>query len=504
MNFVSGENSESAAALQTVGINGNPWFRYFFADLAELLKQRFGSSIHVYVATQAAVDMFREVDHSNSFDSIEVAPSTVTIPLPVISDPDQTISVARALEAKYGLTFNWLLVPDRLYGRGYAPGGYYHPRSIQSESANYFQAIEVYIQLFAYWESVFESRGLTTLMEVNVLQAAVARRYGALIRTPATARHKNYCYWTTDEFGYSEDIARAFRSPVLPNKSEELAGVPYQGQLFNEEASRRFRVRGVVAEILRQSRNHAAWRISGHHKGRLYRYRDQVALAIRRWRDYLKVTGSKTTRLAEISNRPFVFYALHVEPEIWFQGRSPEHIYQLAAITSLSRDLPAGVLLAVKEHHPAVGRRPDLFYDQITDLKNVVLLNMEEKGQDVVEKAAAVATICGTVGQEAAALGKPIITFGRHNIYNILPFVKVVTQEEELKPALAWALDCGVDQTQARAAGQRFLDAVAVASFDMKSFTYRNLQGYNRDSVVQAFDRLVESVSVEWSARAVL
>ena len=64
------------------------------------------------------------------------------------------------------------------------------------------------------------------------------------------------------------------------------------------------------------------------------------------------------------------------------------------AIILGTRALPAGVKLAVKEHVTAVGRRPDDFYGQIAEFKNVVMLDPFELGLACTKAAAVTVTIC--------------------------------------------------------------------------------------------------------------
>ena len=52
-----------------------------------------------------------------------------------------------------------------------------------------------------------------------------------------------------------------------------------------------------------------------------------------------------------------------VEPETNFQGFP--RIFSSSPLLLLYLDLPAGVKLVVKEHLPAISRRPSHFYDQI-------------------------------------------------------------------------------------------------------------------------------------------
>jgi len=94
-------------------------------------------------------------------------------------------------------------------------------------------------------------------------------------------------------------------------------------------------------------------------------------------------------------------------------------------------------------------------------------------------------------------LGKPVITFGRHNLYNILSHVRVIRREEDLGPALRWALSSEFDAARAKADGQRYLHALRSHAFDMKDFGFHNFHGYTPDAIEQAAGRLLESLNAK-------
>ena len=172
----------------------------------------------------------------------------------------------------------------------------------------------------------------------------------------------------------------------------------------------------------------------------------------------------------------------------------PQYFYQLSCIAALSRDLPAGVLLVVKETLAATGRRPRDFYEQIREFKNVEFLNIEELGLEVVRNAAAVATITGTGGFEAAVMGKPVISFGRHNLYNILEHVRVITDEAELKNELASVLSNNFNKEKAKLDGARYLAAVKAISFDMGEFSTINGKNFTPNNIQEAYKGLLDGL----------
>ena len=75
--------------------------------------------------------------------------------------------------------------------------------------------------------------------------------------------------------------------------------------------------------------------------------------------------------------------------------------------------MPAGVPLVVKEHPRSIGFRPFGYYEKLLEIPNVRLAEPLLPSIAIVREAALVAVISGTIGLEAAILGKPVLLFGR-------------------------------------------------------------------------------------------
>ena len=140
--------------------------------------------------------------------------------------------------------------------------------------------------------------------------------------------------------------------------------------------------------------------------------------------------------LAE-NNIKYIYFPLTTEPEVAMHSLA-EDFFQLSAINMLSRDLPANFKVVVKEHLFAIGRRPNDFYNQIRELKNVIIADPVEYGISYLKQCHAVALIVGTSGWEAAAMGKPVITFSRHHSYNFLDHVFTVKDADDTKNILSY------------------------------------------------------------------
>ncbi|MES2281944.1 MAG: hypothetical protein V4542_11075 [Pseudomonadota bacterium] len=116
---------------------------------------------------------------------------------------------------------------------------------------------------------------------------------------------------------------------------------------------------------------------------------------------------------AQISEIPkeAVFYAMHFQPEastlvngIWYSN-------QVTVIEALSKALPLGYTLVVKEHPRGRGMRPLWQYKHMASLHNVVFSDLPSK--EIVRKCQMVVSVSGSIGLEALAMRIPVLMLGR-------------------------------------------------------------------------------------------
>jgi hypothetical protein len=322
-----------------------------------------------------------------------------------------------------------------------------------------------------FWQGELDKHAPSLVIGAGKPLCVLCRKRGVPVRIIAGSRFRSFYYWSVNEYREHPLLAAAF-AKAQPNPSLSMEE-PYSAHLRMREKMRREASLGRVAHSIGMSlARHAYWRIRRYDKAKGYYLNENVFMDVRRYRDISRLEAGPNATLDEIAAAgPFVFFPLATEPEAALQTISPEYFFQLEAIASLARDMPAGVTLAVKEHYAAIGRRPTDFYRQIAEFKNVRMMRVSEFGLEAVRRSAAVATISGTAGFEGAALGKPVIAFGNHNIYNIVPHVHVVTGAGELAGHLRSILLDGFDSEAASRDGSRFLQAIVDSSFDAGDFS---------------------------------
>ncbi len=127
----------------------------------------------------------------------------------------------------------------------------------------------------------------------------------------------------------------------------------------------------------------------------------------------------------------FVFFPLHLEPEIALLLQAPFQTDQVNLIRQIARSLPVHHKLYVKDHPEMAQYRPRSFYKAIKRNPNVKLIDASISSFHITPHAKLITTITGSVGWEALMFKKPVITFG-HVFYNSLPMTTFCDRMEQL------------------------------------------------------------------------
>lgn len=140
--------------------------------------------------------------------------------------------------------------------------------------------------------------------------------------------------------------------------------------------------------------------------------------------------------------QPFVYFPLHVEPEISLLMGAPYYTDQLSVITNIAKSIPINYKLLVKEHpgqEEHVWRKEE-FYKEILDLPNVFLIHPSITSDEIISKSSLVFSIRGTTSLEAIFHKKPSIAFLPETGYTTIPSIKIVNNFSEIPEAIKQSL----------------------------------------------------------------
>lgn len=120
-----------------------------------------------------------------------------------------------------------------------------------------------------------------------------------------------------------------------------------------------------------------------------------------------------------IGDAKFLYFPLHVDPEMSTMVLADKLTDQVAVIERISKSMPAGYKLLVKEHIPCIGMRPKGFYDRINSLPDVHLLSPFNDNFELLKKSILTVTMTGSAAWEAMKMGKTPLVLGNLHFLNI-------------------------------------------------------------------------------------
>lgn len=120
-----------------------------------------------------------------------------------------------------------------------------------------------------------------------------------------------------------------------------------------------------------------------------------------------------------VGETPFLYFPLHVDPEMSTMVLADKLTDQVSVIERISKSMPAGTKLLVKEHIPCIGMRPRGFYNRIKSLPDVHLVSPFNDNFELIKKSDLVVTMTGSAAWEAIRLKKPALILGKLHFINI-------------------------------------------------------------------------------------
>jgi len=133
------------------------------------------------------------------------------------------------------------------------------------------------------------------------------------------------------------------------------------------------------------------------------------------------VNRIKYEKIDKLSN--FAYFPLQIQPESSIDAFTNIYDNQINTIKLISRNLPNGMTLVVKDHPVFYGRRSPSYLMKISNIPNVKLVSHKENNFNLLNKMKVLFSINGSVLWEAAYLKKPAIVLGDNRMAELLPNV---------------------------------------------------------------------------------
>lgn len=169
-----------------------------------------------------------------------------------------------------------------------------------------------------------------------------------------------------------------------------------------------------------------AWRVA-------FQHHQQAWLKWRQQRFFRRLDSGT------LADMPYLLIALHKDPEQALNYQAPFWSNQYNTVALLSGSLPAGYRLLVREHRNNSGRRPTRFYEHLSRLPGVILIDGFDDQFKYIANADLVVTDNGSTGWEALMLGRRVITLA-DTFYDGARLTRRIDRPEYLSQEIVEAL----------------------------------------------------------------
>lgn len=142
----------------------------------------------------------------------------------------------------------------------------------------------------------------------------------------------------------------------------------------------------------------------------------------------------KSTITDTLPSGKFVYFPLHLQPELSTQTFGGKFVDQMLAVECLRIFLPDDWNIVIKENpRQTAYARGSLFFARLKKIPNTFYMSKALDTFDLIDKAEFCATITGMVGLEALTFGKRVLVFGKpwyQNLPGIISYRDDLTFEE--------------------------------------------------------------------------
>lgn len=184
---------------------------------------------------------------------------------------------------------------------------------------------------------------------------------------------------------------------------------------------------------------------------------------------------------------PYVLFGLHMQPESSIDVWAPFFSNQMWVIELLARSIPPTHKLLVKIHKSDISSYPRALLDRMRSFPGVELVRPFADSRQFIENADLVVAIQGTMGLEAALLGRPVIMLGESPV-GIFPSASQVGALTEL-PALVRA-----KLAQALPRRDEIVEAYASYLAPFMPASHNDWRTRKSDAEVEGFVRLFDAL----------
>jgi len=171
---------------------------------------------------------------------------------------------------------------------------------------------------------------------------------------------------------------------------------------------------------------------------------------------------------AELASMKYIYFPMHKETDLPLVFQTPRWHDQRNTIHVLAGSLPFGYRLFAREHRFNVGLRPAGYYEEMSRLPNVQLIDPFGDQFDYIRNASLVVTENGASGWEGLLFHRPTITLSR-TVYDGAALARKVADPDAVGAAVLKAItEAPLDRDEHERRLGWMMDAEIESTFSMK------------------------------------
>ena len=471
-------------------------FRDIELDLIQFIRNN--DNYHtIFVVDTIEDKIFYNKNFPNCADEIKISSNEFDY-LSQNYDKEKLIKKALKIEQKFECSIYRLFMIDRIIGRGlHASGGFYHPKTRLASDTSHFDILNIAVNRIEFWEDLFKGYNVKLVLNLPQIANRLAKLHNINAQSLYISKFNKRLYWSSDIFMEPNNI----RNNYINYKKKIFKKISIESPHHNHMFLRNDIINNYgIINTLRKScitfLRRIFGKIKGYRKGKNVYAISEFKYFWRRRNQFNLLKHLSTITINSSKNIKYIYFPLLTEPETSLHGVSQDFFFQLSAINMLSRDLPANYKIIVKEHLPAIGRRPKDFYLQILELKNVEMADPIDFGIEYIKNSSAVAVLTGTAGWEAAAMGIPVISFSKNNSYNFLDHVFYVDNPDDTHKILKIICSHKYPNSKSIEDGSRMHASYIKSSFNFsekdpfKAWNLKNKKNNNKELIMLLYNNL--------------
>jgi len=408
-------------------------------------------------------------------------------------------SEAKRIEKTYNTTLSFIISQDRGLGRGYLTNIDYYPdieRASWSKEKKYKEVIEKFIATESTFSEIKPDLFLSAVAGAIFYTILEERKIKKFNFSPS--KFEKLHFWSDNNFQTSQKLIDLVKAN-LTKKENELMLAPEKIETYERakilykaiSSSYFFSLKRVIHYIVME-----IYKILTFKKKKNSYVSFGWLQSLVRYPFYYRYIEKNSFTPKELKSKKIIYVPLHLEPEMSLMSVSPEFSNSIELISWISKSAPSDFVIVIKEQISMYGLRSKKYYKKFNEMANVVFADPKIPGVDWVKMCSMTASITGSAGSEAVFLGKPVLSFGKNQIINVLPSVKFCSNYWDTKKAIEILINISKDKNCLNISKNSLYDAIQKYSFSLNSKNLWTDKLFKMEDIKEAYNKLKSDAKI--------